>query len=154
MRVLFLEFDGVLHPKSALARFAPVAPLKPKIQEAWLFRWAWILEELLEPHPDVGILVHSSWRMLATDDELQSFLGPLASRFAGSTPHGKRWESIAQVVEGNRLRDFIILDSLPASFPAELPQLIACDPEAGLQAYAVRRQLLRRLCHPAGAHID
>src|SRR3569832_2469031 len=126
MRVLFLEFDGVLHPMSATARFAPVAPLKYRIQEAWLFRWAWILEELLDAHPDVGIIAHSNWRMLATDEELQSFLGPLAHRFIGSTPHGKRWKSIAQVVENNHLRNFAVLDPLPASFPGGLPQMIVC----------------------------
>src|SRR3569832_1179641 len=151
MRVLFLEFDGVLHPMSATARFAPVAPLFFRIQEAWLFRWAWILEELLDAHPDVGIIAHSNWRMLATDEELQSFLGPLAHRFIGSTPHGKRWKSIAQVVENNHLRNFAVLDPLPASFPGGLPQLNIYKPEAGLQAYTVRRQLLHWLHDPVSA---
>src|SRR3569833_4609748 len=98
MRVLFLEFDGVLHPMSATARFAPVAPLKYRIQEAWLFRWAWILEELLDAHPDVGIIAHSNWRMLATDEELQSFLGPLAHRFFGCSLFGLRWFCFVLVV--------------------------------------------------------
>lgn len=153
MRVLFLEFDGVLHPMSASVRFAPVAPLKRRIQEAWLFRWAWILDELLEPYPDVSIVVHSNWRMLASDEELQSFLGPLALRFAGSTPRGKRWDSIAQVIQDNRLRDFKILDPLPECFPSALPQLIACDPEAGLQAFGVRRQLRNWLRTVAHVHV-
>lgn len=148
MRVIFLEFDGVLHPASAVCRVAPVAPLKRTVQGAWLFRWAWVLDELLDGHSDVRIVVHSNWRFLAADDELQSFLGPLARRFVGSTPRTQRWESIAAVVESNRLRDFRILDALPAAFPSGLPELIACDPEAGLQEYGVRRQISTWLRQP------
>jgi hypothetical protein len=145
MRVIFLEFDGVLHPASAAARFTPVAPLKRTTQRAWLFRWAWILDELLAGHSDVGIVVHSNWRFLASDDELQSFLGPLARRFAGSTPRAQRWQSISLVVEQNRLRDYRILDALPTAFPFGLAELIACDPEGGLQAYGVQHQIERWL---------
>jgi hypothetical protein len=154
MRVLFLGFDGVLHPLSATSRFAPAMPLKRAVQDAWLFRWAWILDELLDGHPDVGIVVHSNWRLLAPDDELQSFLGALAPRFAGSTPHGKRWESIARVVEDNRLRDYKILDALPAAFPPGLPELIACNPEAGLQEFHVREALQHWLRTPIDALAD
>jgi hypothetical protein len=145
MRVIFLEFDGVLHPASAVIRIVPVAPLKRTIQAAWLLRWAWVLDELLEAHADVGIVVHSNWRFLAADDELQSFLGPLARRFLGSTPRTGRWDSISSVVHQNQLRDFRILDALPMAFPSGLSELIACDPEAGLQAFQVRRQLQRWL---------
>jgi hypothetical protein len=141
MRVIFLEFDGVLHPFSAISGVAPVAPLKRTVQQAWLFRWAWILDELLNAYPDVGIVVHSNWRLLAPDDELQSFLGPLSRRFVGSTPHAQRWESISRVVEQNQLRDFRILDAVPVAFPSGLSELITCDPEIGLQAYSVRRQI-------------
>jgi hypothetical protein len=145
MRVIFLAFDGVLHPASAVFRVAPVAPLKRTVQGAWLFRWAWVLDELLEPHADVGIVVHSNWRFLARDDELQSFLGPLSRRFIGSTPRAQRWDSISSVVQLNGLRDFRILDALPKSFPPGVTELIACDPEVGLQAYEVRRQIQRWL---------
>jgi hypothetical protein len=145
MRVIFLGFDGVLHPASAVSRFAPVAPLNRAVERAWLFRWAWILDELLDRHPNVGLVVHSNWRRLAPDEELQSFIGPLARRFAGSTPRVQRWESISSVVEQNRLRDFVILDAVPVAFPRGLHQLIACNPEAGLQDYSVRYQIKRWL---------
>ena len=86
MRILFLECDGVLHPARATSRFVRSVPLKRAVQDAWLFRWAWILDELLSGQPDIGIVVHSNWRYLATNHELQSFLGPLAPRFAGMVP--------------------------------------------------------------------
>jgi hypothetical protein len=141
MRILFLEFDGVLHPASAVVRFAPSAPLKRSVQSAWLFRWAWILDELLSAHADVGLIVHSNWRFIAPDDELRSFLGPLARRFIGTTPRAQRWQSIAQVIAVNGLRDYRILDPLPGAFPADMEELIACDPEAGLQDFKVHARL-------------
>jgi hypothetical protein len=141
MRVIFLEFDGVLHPASAASRFSPCPPLHRAAQRAWLFRWSWILDELLESHADVSIIAHSNWRLLAPDDELQGMLGPLARRFIGSTPRAPRWASISLVVEQNHLRDFRILDAFPEAFPPGLAQLIACDPEAGLKDYRVHGQL-------------
>jgi hypothetical protein len=150
MRIIFLELDGVLHPLSAISGVAPLAPLKRTVQRAWLCRWAWILDELLDNHRDVGIVVHSNWRLLAPDDELQTFLGPLARRFVGSTPRLQRWDSISLVVEQNRLRDFRILDSIPRAYPLGLAELITCDPEAGLKDYKVRKQLQVWLRHGAG----
>lgn len=142
MRILFIECDGVLHPLSATVRFTPCIPLKHAVQNAWLFRWAWILDDLLARHPDVGIVIHSHWRDLAPADELQGLLGPLAARYAGTTAHGHRWEGISQVIQQNELRDFRILDPYPQAFPDNLPQLIACDPEVGLQAFSIRKQIL------------
>lgn len=144
MRILFLECDGVLHPARATSRFVRSVPLKQAVQQAWLFRWAWILDELLNGQPDIGIVLHSNWRYLATNQELQSFLGPLARRFVGTvpiTPAGNRWAGIQEVIAINHLRDYRILDCLPAAFPAALPELIVCHPEIGLQAYSVRRQI-------------
>ncbi len=144
MRILFLECDGILHPARASSRIVRSTRLKQAVQDAWLFRWAWILEELLGGQPDIGIVVHSNWRYLATNQELQSFLGPLAHRFAGTVPinpHEGRWENIREIVALNRLRDYRILDCLPSSFPPALPELILCHPEIGLQAYSVRRQI-------------
>jgi hypothetical protein len=142
MRIIFLGVEGVLHPVSAISKFALEVPLQRAVQKFWLFRWAWILAELLDGHPDVGIVVHSNWRQLATDEELQSFLGPLARRFVGSVPPGsKGWDGICSVVEQNKLRNFVILDSVPTAFPLAVRELIACDAEMGLKAYSVRQQV-------------
>lgn len=153
MRILFLEFDGVLHPASAAARFTLAKPLKRSVQQAWLFRWAWILDELLGPHPDVGLIAHSNWRYIAPDDELRSFLGPVARRYLGSTPRAQRWDSIARVVQANQLRDYRILDPLPSAFPQDAAGLITCDPEAGLLDSKVQDRLadwLHETARPAG----
>jgi hypothetical protein len=141
MRVLFLEFDGVLHPASAAHRFTPGNSLRQGVLALWLFRWAWILDELLLPHPEVRIVAHSNWRLFASDEELKSVLGPLARRFVGTTPHGAKWDSILTVARLNELHDYRILDAWPDVFPSNIPELIVCDTEAGLQDLRVQSQI-------------
>lgn len=87
--------------------------------------------EALEGHPDVGILVHSSWRNFIRDEQLSDLLGPLKSRYIGATPRVGRCDGIQQVVEERQLTDYRILDARKGEFPAGLPHLILCDPEKG-----------------------
>jgi hypothetical protein len=141
MRVLFLDFDGVLHPISVLRWFEMRLPLETIIQRAGLFRWTWILNDLLEPYPDVRIIVHSSWRLLHRESVLPNFMGPLGSRFAGSTKGDERWQGIERAVQQNRLSEFRILDDHPEHFPVGLSELIVCDSELGVYDEAVRNQL-------------
>lgn len=141
MRILFLEFDGVLHPASATSRVSPYSPLKSGVQRAWLFRWAWILDDMLVRHPDVGIVVHSHWKSLAGQQQLQGMLGPVGRRMVGVTPGEERWQGIAATAEINHLRNYRILDARTSAYPPRLAELIACDPEAGLREFSVLRQL-------------
>ena len=141
MRVLFLEFDGVLHPLSATYQFLPRSPLRRDVLKFWLIRWAWVLDELLAPHPEVGIVVHSNWRLFVPDEELQNVLGPLARRFLGTTPRIPKWDSIATIAQSNGLRDYRILDACPAAFPPDMDELIVCDAEAGLLDLKVQTRL-------------
>lgn len=64
MRILFLDFDGVLHPGD------------PEF-DGEKFCWLPVLERLLIAHVDVRIVVHSSWRYDHTDAELKQLLGRL-----------------------------------------------------------------------------
>ena len=92
-RVIFLDFDGVLHPCPPDRIFEPILPLAELIRIDNMFRWVPLLAEILDGHKDVRIIVHSTWRLLASDEELRSVLGPLADRFAGSTPRAGRRQS-------------------------------------------------------------
>ena len=81
-RVISLDFDGVTHPSPhSVPRRTDVAPLQ----------WLDFLAELLERHPDVGLLVHSSWRETYSEDELRDMLHPLEDRFLGVTPTSRAW---------------------------------------------------------------
>lgn len=70
MRVIFLDFDGVLHPR--------ISPDK-------LFVHVDRLSHVLKDHPDVKIVVSSSWRAAHAIKQLCHFLGPLKSRVVDVT---------------------------------------------------------------------
>ena len=68
--VEFVDFDSVLRPLGEAAfdeRFN-------LIKNANLFCWRSILEDLLEPHPSLMIIVSSDWRRLYDDEILVRLL--------------------------------------------------------------------------------
>lgn len=141
MRVIFLDFDGVLHPVSALSWFQLRRPLRQTIQMARLFRWTWVLDELLVGHEDVQLLVHSTWRLLQDEQTLHEVLGPLAPRFAGRTVGADRYQSIVDALERLPGSQYQILDDHAEQFPHEVEHLIVCDPELGVYDERVRSRL-------------
>ena len=67
-RVIFLDFDGVLHPPRAIAGARP--PIQPnEIRAGWpaTFQYLGILKDLLREHSDIAGLVSSSWRIFLND---------------------------------------------------------------------------------------
>lgn len=56
--VIYLDFDGVLHPDDAYVDVKGRVYLKGS---GSLFMWAPILEESLAPYPDVKIVLSTSW---------------------------------------------------------------------------------------------
>lgn len=141
-KILFIDFDGVLHPVSATRWFDLQLPIEESIERGKLFRWTWLLADILQPYPEVAIVVHSTWRLLKSDTELKCFLGPLGARYAGSTPRAQRYESIEWVLQQNSLSDYRILDDHPEEFPLGIAELIICDSELGVYDRSVRAQLL------------
>lgn len=143
-KVLFLDFDGVLHPLSALIGFEMRMKRDEAIRLGRLFRWTWVLEELIE-NSNVEVFVHSSWRQFLKEPELVRHLGPVAHRFRGCTESSiSRWEGIQRLVqELNLLPDeWIILDDRQSEFPSvHPPQLILCDPNLGVWDKEVREKI-------------
>ena len=135
-RVLFLDFDGVLHP--ATAHFAlgnvrlPIAALRA----AGLFVHVDALADAIRPFEEVGVITHSSWRLTHTDSELRSLLGALGSRVIGTTDRTMdREESIAHAVRTRDLApdDFRVLDDQPELFVRFRGNVISCDPARGVR---------------------
>ena len=78
--VLYIDFDGVLHELGQEA-FDEQFNL---VRNENLFCWRSILEDLLEPHPSIRIVVSSDWRRLCGDEALRQVLGrDLGHRFVG-----------------------------------------------------------------------
>lgn len=146
MRIIYSDFDGVLHPISALAVFERRLPREAAVQEGRLFRWSYILDDLLAEHEDVKVVVHSSWRQLLPDQELKRYLGPLGDRFAGKTENGDRWSSIQSHVSIIKPRTWIVLDDHAREFPTPPPpQLVLCDSEEGVWDPAIREKIIEWL---------
>lgn len=134
--LLFLDFDGVLHPGSGLG-------------ESRLIH-AKALEAALDGL-DVRVVVSSSWRFHHPMDAiLRDLPSRLAQRVVGATgqAHIGRWarfhEIKAWLAVHDPLADWRALDDAVLEFPKPCPQLIVCHPQEGFgprQAQALARWL-------------
>ena len=142
MKILFTDFDGVFHPVSTITFDFPNATVEDALANPAFFRYAPILVDLLDG-TDTNLVVHSSWRFNAHDSDLRRLPGPLAVRFAGSTPQGARYQSIRDAVKFMELQpnDYRILDDAPWEFPGNVHSLIVCQPNHGLDDPAVRAKI-------------
>ena len=142
-RVLFLDFDGVLHPFGGGVDA--------------LFRQMHLIHRVLEQNTDLRVVVHSSWREVHDDDELSNFLfhdrPDLADRFLGSTPRDvmSRWESIVAWVDHHEPEGPVcILDDEPRLFPGYVAKgqdpryrFVECPQNQGLREHSPAWDKLR-----------
>ncbi len=141
LRVLFLDFDGVLHPFGPKAGTGMLGPRA--VHETGEFCWMPELVNALQGREDVGLVVHSSWRDIQTEAELANLLAGTGVPFLGATPRGDRAESILKWLTAHpAVTDFCILDDQAGKFPRSLkPHLIACPRLKGLSAKPVQKKL-------------
>jgi hypothetical protein len=72
--ILFLDYDGVLHPD-------------PCLDASRLFENAKRLAKVLDPYPELGVVLSTSWRNVRPDHELLDPLPErLRQRILGRTP--------------------------------------------------------------------
>lgn len=138
MRVLFLDFDGVLHAGPGV--------------DAVTAHWCWlpVLAQTLARHEDVRLVVHSTWRHEYNLDELRELLDRLGSRVIGATEGGGRLEGIEQwLAEHPGVTSFRILDDDANDFYRVPEELILCDPALGLSKQHTRQQLMDWLAETA-----
>lgn len=109
--ILFLDFDGVLHPMQCGA--------------AGLFKQSSKIRELLVKYACLRLVVHSSWRFPYSEDEIWDFLemeDSLRHRYLGVTPLSEqnRWESIRAWLKVHSYKgNYVILDDMFNSFDLE-----------------------------------
>lgn len=137
-RVLFLDVDGVLHPAPEPGRRG-LSDLRAQVGP---LGWLEHLAAALAPHPDVQVVVHSSWRETFRLDELADMLAELGARSVDVAPPGPRWNAIQAWLAAHRPASHCILDDEAGEFPAPPPnELLLCNPRQGVSA----PELLERL---------
>ena len=130
MRLIFLDFDGVLHP------------LQPEVSQLERFCWLPTLEALVSGFSDVYIVVHSTWRYEYTEPEIRQLLGSLGHRFVGCAPRAPRQQAIEMVLQANRgLRGHLVLDDDPREFSGSALNVLLLDPQRGLSDEAAQRAI-------------
>lgn len=127
--ILFLDFDGVLHPVSGSPPFHPDCMA--------------VLSSSLSEYPDIRIVVTSSWREEKPLSELKSLLGNnLGSRVIGVTPvidepfmHHVRYHEVQAYLSDTSQPDipWFALDDELGSYPESAP-VILTDRRVGLSA--------------------
>lgn len=147
MRGLFLDFDGVTHPVSAIADWRTLnvhgADIAHLIEKRDLFRWLPQLTSALEDHPDVLLVIHSGWRAVADNVRMRQILGPsLSERFIGVTSVDlDRHQGIKEFALRSGMDQYLIVDDATSEFPRNHEHLLATDPELGLSDTAVEQRL-------------
>lgn len=140
--ILFLDFDGVLHPD-------------PCRNEDMLFCRLLHFESVMRDFPEVDIVITSIWRNTRDLAKLRALFSPdIAKRIVGVTPDWREVEQLVSVVgpysrqveiegwlrqAGREGEPWLALDDRPKLFAPLLPNLICCDPEQGLGHEAIRQ---------------
>lgn len=138
--ILFLDFDGVLHPSPTDYR-GPFCHLD-------------VLQDWLRAHPRVDVVISSSWRETYPFEDVlrELFSADLQSRVIGVTPvlpasdleECPRWTEIHQWLLRNDYHGiWIAVDDAVGEFPKACPQLVACQASVGIDT-SVLAQLSAR----------
>lgn len=136
--LLFVDFDGVLHPthNAGQDNFCRLP----------------LLESVLREHPAVGVVISSSWRHHYAFDELcRYFADDIRARIVGMTRSVEesgarnRHDEIADYLRVSwERRPYVVLDDSRFEFPRGWPHVVFCDSKVGFDA-AVAAELAVRL---------
>lgn len=130
---MFIDFDGVLHPAGGAPGY--VLP----------FEWLPQLEELLSAAPDVALVVHSSWALRYSLEELCEFLGPVSCKVIGTVGPGSKEDAILAFLRSRpEIDSWLVVDDSPGDFSDAFSNSIAvCDPKRGVSDPGVQARILR-----------
>jgi hypothetical protein len=132
-KLLFLDFDGVLHPN-----FCP--------ERDYFNRVGLLAEALSDRRGDLQVIISSSWRFhIAFDELLARFPREMRQLVSGATPevepgrHQRYREIGAWLSLCKAGTEWRALDDDLAGFPPDCPELIACDGLVGIDRFAADR---------------
>ncbi|WP_377161634.1 HAD domain-containing protein [Roseateles sp. UC29_93] len=130
--MLFLDFDGVLHPAGG------------KPGEVLPFEWLPQLAAIVGPFRDVGVVVHSSWRDSYSEEYMRDFLEPLGDAFKGVAPPGHKAHAIRRYLEEHpEIGESVVLDDQAEELPSiRGVQILVCDPSLGVSCPRLQERLV------------
>lgn len=141
--ILFLDFDGVLHPVFPL-------PELPE-EENQFFAYAARLEEVLRGFPEVQIVISSTWRFLEPLDALRARFSPdIAARILGTlqtdmrnSGKGVRHAEILAWLSSQGLSDqpWLALDDDPDNFHSGENVVLCGDGFRDEEEYILRKRI-------------
>lgn len=154
--VCYCDYDGVLQDDAVY--WSRREGIHIRTPGRKLFEWAFILEELLAPYPDVKIVLSTSWvRFKRFDFAKRRLPSGLQSRVIGATFHSKethRYEfdnmsrgmQIYADVERRLPARWFAIDNDDHGWPSWCrDHLIKTDDRLGLSELAVQNQIRRML---------
>jgi|GEM_PF-856116 len=154
--VLFLDFDGVLHPDAAFRTKRGIQLRAP----GELMMHAKTLEIVLQDFPTVRICLSTSWVRLLGYQRARIALPPsLQERTVSATWHSRmrgvagegydiftRYEQICGAVTRARFKRWVAVDDDPdLSWPIHDSRLVRCDPQEGLGRLSTQDELRWKL---------
>lgn len=162
LHILYLDFDGVLHPDAAYRTRNGIELLHHPGHS--LFEHVPLLDEVLAPYPDVKVVFSTSWLLIKGGYEhAKARLSPtLQERCIGGTFHRremrKAWfESISRpeqvLLDVNRRKPvrWVAVDDCPEGWPAWThPHVVRADPVLGIADMGVLTELKAKLLHQFG----
>ena len=153
-RILFLDFDGVIHRLGAVRTRRGVVSAAPSIE---LFEFAPVLVECLKPYVGVDIVLSTSWVPALGYQRAKAAL-PMAlrERVVGATYHSKffdadAWSSkargtqILRYVRTHRLGRWLAIDDDIEGFEEYSSHVVRCDEKLGLGDVETQKLLRVRL---------
>lgn len=162
-RLLFLDFDGVLHP-DAVYRTRRGVELRA---EGKLFMWGPLLVEALDGHRDVSTVLSTSWvRNLGFQRARKALPAQLHSQVIGATWHSAMSRSSTDYIAWDnqtryqQIAAYLARRAEPVSWlaidddakgwaNADRERLILTAPHSGLADTDVMDELIRKLGEPA-----
>ncbi|WP_084545326.1 HAD domain-containing protein [Derxia gummosa] len=154
--VLYLDFDGVLHPEDVWHKPGVGAYVRTPAGHS-LFEHAELLETLLEPYPTVGIVLSTSWVVTLGYARARSYLPPrLKERVVGATYHSTmnplefrnlpRGEQVLGDVTRRRPKKWLAVDDTDDGWPSHFREnVVITDPVDGLSHQQCHSALRARL---------
>lgn len=92
-RICYCDYDGVTHDDAVY--WSPGEGVHLRTTGRTLFEWLPILEELLAPHPDVKIVLSTSWvRVKSFEFAKQQLSSSLQSRVIGATFNNRETQNL------------------------------------------------------------